>query len=412
MQARPLIAVLAFAASAFVIAGCGSSGGGGGGGGGAVLPTPAATATPPGSTPTPPATPTPPGATPTPNAQSDSIAAMNAAGSPVLADQDLETAQSSPKARGGGPPPNGVCTQLPQGSAAYEFFTRSATSTERIVYYDTACTQMATDVVRTFTPVSSTSETVTRTVTRYLQNGTKVGSRTENITYSNGSFDSYGYPTVDTGLIRSSVSNVTLTPPGGNTFQMTQDDEFIVNTAQSGNILTFCADTAGVNAIGNFGIVAQTDSSNATITQNNDTAGSVTFQMTRLGSLYTNNSSTPMSLVQGTQNTVCPIATPWSSVTGGTTRGSYTMPITITIANINGTAIPQVTTMTVNSATFPNGETLNVVTQGGSITGTLTGPSGTMSTFTVNGWGEGKLYVGPTATWQIDQWHVGGQLTT
>ncbi|HLI95493.1 MAG TPA: hypothetical protein VKT72_05310 [Candidatus Baltobacteraceae bacterium] len=407
MHGRKVLTAAAFLAAATLFAACGTGGSGGGGG----------NPNPPGGG--------NPGPSPTPNYTSDSVNMVNAVGALALSDQDLETANTSPKNGPGGGTPNGQCTYSPQlNHAGYEFFDpdKQGTpgSTERIVFYDHSCTQMAMDVVRVVSNVMPTSETVTRTITRYAQptgtqaTGNQIAQRTEAINYSkvqNG-FDAYGYPNTNAPLIRTSTSTFNLTPPSGKSFTVTQDDEFIAGNQTSATTLAFCADDAGINQAGNYGFATQTDPSGGTITNDasNDTT---TFKMTRMGYSYPSGS---LQLNLGTPNAACPISTPYYTIAGGNTPGQYVLPIQITIGAPIGYPVPPVAAMTVKNASFPNGETLNVQSTNGqnslgqqttAITGTFTNFAGTVSTFTMDAYGSGTLTVNSTGqTLPIQGWHV------
>jgi hypothetical protein len=404
MQGRKALAAAAFIAAASLFAGCGSSGGSGGGGGFNPPPNNGGPSPGPSSSPGPTSSPSP-NPSSSPNLTTDSINAANAAGSPVLSEQDLETAKMSPKNGGGGAPPTGQCTQL--NNAGYEFFQPDKSgdqeSTERIVFYDSGCVQKAMDVVRIVSDQTASTETVTRTITRWSQGQTQLSSRTETTHYSNAQqgFDSYGYPVVDTGLVRESTSTFSLSGP--NAFTVNQNDEFIVGAG--GSPLTFCADNAGLNAKGTAGFQTQTDSSNGTITI--DSSNNIIFTMTRLGLTYQNGQQ--MTLNTGTTNTHCPISTPAYFVSGGH-GAQYTLPLFVKFSGSPSTAIPPVIDMhTVSPATFPNGETLTVATdlQSGSITGTLSNSAGEVSKFIVDGFGDGTLSVDSTGKhYTINSWHV------
>src|SRR5579872_1023568 len=365
MYARKALIAAAFFAAAAFIAACGTGGSGGG------------SPNPPGGG--------NPGPSPTPDLLSDSVNAMNAAGAIALSDQYLEMAQESPKNSGGGPP-NGNCRA--NGDAGFEFFVPDRNhdpySSERLVFYDGNCTptDIALDVVRKYTTLSSTSETVTRNITRWTHgdSNTPVAVRTETINYSGvtDGFDNYGYPNLNAPLTRTSTSTFNLTPHNGSAFTVFQDDEFIAGAPTTGGtVLPFCADTAAVNQAGNYGMQAQTDPSGGTITDNAD--GSATFVMTRQGYSYPSGS---LQLQVGTANKQCPITQPLYSISGGNTPGQYTLPISITVANLNQSVVPQVVNLQTTGASFPNGETLTISTTTTSgivaVNGTLSNLTGTI----------------------------------
>ncbi len=394
MHGRKVLTAAAFVAAATLFAACGTGGGSGGG-----------NPNPPGGN---------PGPSPTPNYSADSVNMVNAVGALALSDQDLEMANTSPKNGGGGGQPNGQCTSSTTlKNAGYEFFqpdkNNDSNSTERIVFYDSGCSQMAMDVVRKVSNETASSETVTRTIIRFSQSGTQTASRSETINYSDvvNGFDAYGYPNTNAPLVRTSTSTFNLTPPNGKSFSVTQDDEFIAGSQTSANTLAFCADDAGINQAGNYGFATQTDPSNGTITNNPD--DSTTFKMTRMGYSYPSGT---MQLNLGTPNTKCPIATPYYTISGGNTPGQYVLPIQITVGAPIGTAMPPIVDLEVKNASFPNGETLNITTQTpgavpSQISGTLTNFAGTVATFTLDSYGSGTLTVNSTGqTLPVQGWHV------
>ncbi len=137
----------------------------------------------------------------------DSINTADAVGSPVKDVSSFNESTNSPASA------SFVRTDVTQQTVGdgtchngVEFFVpdknHDASSTERIDFYDNACTQIARDTVRVYSSTGANSETVARTISLYAMNSsTPQAVRTENVTFSNATFDQYGYPVVADGLI-------------------------------------------------------------------------------------------------------------------------------------------------------------------------------------------------------------------
>lgn len=341
----------------------------------------------------------------------DSINTANALGSPVKDASSYNSATNSPLSinyAGGGAR---SISALGDGSCnnGVEFFAPDkngdANSTERIDFYDNGCTQIARDAVRIYTSTGSNSETVQRTVNLYQLNGTSPEAvRTESVAYSNATFDRFGYPVVADGFARTHEGNLTI--DGAKTID--GDGELVV-AASSGNSATFCSDSAGYNVTGNsllnetFGW--QGMNPNGTRTVNSD--GTVTWQLTRTGTVYT-GAIGALSIQAGTQNTACPISTPMFTLAGGTSKGSYNIPVSVTFSH------GIISNLTVTNASLVNGDTLNVATNSGVgpgdphfISGTLTNGGNTVATFNVDAFGDGTLVVTSSGkAYAIEDWHV------
>lgn len=280
-----------------------------------------------------------------------------------------------------------------------------ANSTERIDFYDNGCTQIARDVVRIFTSTGSNSENVTRTVTLYaLNNSTPEAVRSEAVSFSNATFDQYGYPVVANGFDRVHSGNLTI----GGTKVIDGDGELVVAPSNN-NVTNFCSDGAGFNATGDAALSEtfgwQSLNPSGTRTVNSD--GSVSWSMTRTGTAYT-GAIGALSIQTGTQNTSCPISTPMFTLAGGTAKGSYSIPINATYSH------GILTNLTITNASLVNGDTLNVTTNTGVapsdphfISGTLAKNGTTISNFNVNAWGDGTLVVVASGkAYAIVDWHV------
>jgi len=277
-------------------------------------------------------------------------------------------------------------------------------STESQFFYDGACTEMARDIVRVF-QANGTSETVNQTETQYaLNNATAIATRTSTITFANGTYDSNGFPIVANGFARS--ANGTLAVGPSKTIQF--GDELVV-AAGTGGVNSFCGDSAGFNQTGiaalneTFGWQGMTNGGTRTV--NSD--GSVTWQTTRSGST-SKGAIGSLSIATGTANTACPISTPQFTLAGGTSQGSYTLPVTTQF--LHG----ELVSLTVSNATLANGNTLNVTTNSSLsptndqfITGTVTNGTTQIATFNVDTFGDGTLTVTSNgAQYVMDDWHV------
>ena len=120
-----------------------------------------------------------------------------------------------------------------------------ANSTEEQYFYDSACAQLARDIVRIFN-VNGTSETVNRTEKQYaINNATPTAQRTDSVSFINGTYDKNGFPSAAAGFARSAAGELDLA--GAKT---TVDDDELVVMPASGNTSAFCGDAAGYNATG------------------------------------------------------------------------------------------------------------------------------------------------------------------
>ncbi len=278
-------------------------------------------------------------------------------------------------------------------------------STEEQYFYDSACSELARDVVRIYA-ITGTSETVNRTESQYaINNSTAIASRTSTVTYLNGTYGSNGYPVVADGFARDAASSTNIA--GSKT--IVGDDELVMQAGSNGSN-AWCGDSAGYNATG---IASLNETfgwqggvlSGGTRTLNND--GSVTWTATHTGSVFTGAIGS-LSIAVGSENTTCLVATPQYTLSGGTSQGSYSIPVTTTYMH------GELTNLTVTNAQLANGNTLNVTTNSGVsntvsnfITGTISNGSTQIATFAVDGFGDGTLTVTPSGTqYVIDDWHV------
>jgi hypothetical protein len=277
-------------------------------------------------------------------------------------------------------------------------------STEEQYFYDSACAQIARDVVRIYN-ISGSSETLNRTEKQYaINNATSTAQRTTTVSFLNGTYDAHGFPIAADGFNRSATSELDIA--GSKTLL---DDNELVMMPSSTSVNAFCSDAAGYNATG-FAALNETfgnqgGSSNGSRTINND--GSVTWQSTNTGTAY-KGAIGSFGINIGAPNTSCPIATPEYSLQGGTAVGTYSIPVTVTFDH------GLLTNLTVTSATLANGNTLDVTTNSGVspqnnqfITGIISNSGTQLATFAINTFGDGTLTVTKTgAQFVINDWHV------
>lgn len=342
----------------------------------------------------------------------DSINTANDVGSPMKDIGSYNEATGSPLQIAGRVTTDAVAVKLAGDGTCkngVEFFAPDkkgdANSTERIVFYDNACTQMQSDAVRVYTSTGSTSETVQRTVSRYqLNSSTPSSVRTETVNYLNATFDQFGYPVYKNGFDRTHTGELDVN--GVKTIDA--DGEFVLLPFGSSSS-TFCGDSAGFNATGDaslnetFGWAGMIPTGTRTV--NSD--GSISWNLTHEGNTYT-GAIGGLSVQAGVQNTNCPIATPMFTLAGGTLKGQYNIPIQATYAN------GVLSNLTISNATLSNGDTLNVQTNSGVspgdehfISGTLAKSGTAIASFNVNAFGDGTLVVASSGkAYTIEDWHV------
>jgi hypothetical protein len=279
-------------------------------------------------------------------------------------------------------------------------------STETKLFYDLACTDLARDTVRIYTASSSTAESVSRSEMLYaMNNGTPIATRTSTEAIAGATFDSFGFPIAADGFTRSATSQLAIA--GSKT--ISSGDELVMQAATS-DTNGFCDDSAGFSVTGSTslgetfgwagGVLA-----GGTRTVNSD--GSVTWTATHAGTGY----KAPiggLSLAVGTLNTSCPIATPAFTLAGGTSDGTYSIPV---VASFKSGILQS---LTVTNATLSNGNTLSISTTPGAlpssssfITGTISQSGTQVATFSVDAFGDGVLTVTKTgAQFVITDWHV------
>jgi len=357
------------------------------------------------------APPGPPGLTP--QAQSeDAVNAANGVGTPIHDTAISNETMSSPLQSG-----DRVVEDAPgiqaagDGScnAGVEFFSpdrkRDANSTERIVFYDNACTKTQSDTVRLFASTGPSSESVTLMQSRYpLGSATPSSVRSERTAFSNATFDKFGYPIYKNGFARSQIAELDVN--GSKT--LVDDGELVVKPA-GGNASVYCSDSAGYNVTGDatlketFGWSGLVFSGTRTV--NND--GSISWSFTHGGTSYA-GAIGALSVQSGNQNTNCPIGAPMFKLAGGTAKGSYVFPIQSTYKN------GVLADLSIANATLSNGETLNVRTNSALpasdphfVSGSLSKGAALLATFNVNAFGDGTLVVTSTGKpYHMEDWHV------
>jgi hypothetical protein len=322
--------------------------------------------------------------------------------------EDTTTAHDTAIASGRGG--TGVCRNGFEFNVNYND-TGNPVSTEAKYFFNRACTELARDVVRTWMPgASAGSETVLRTATNYAVNdATPIAVRTSTLNYSNGSFDKLGYTYFSPGFHLESSNQLKI----GTTKSISSDFEMVMEPAASGsNVNEYCTDSAGFNEIpvvklneefgwsgGAFGSPVNTRTQLA--------KHEATWVSTHTGTAYS-GAVGALSINAGSANSTCPITAPLYTLVGGTSNGTYTIPVTVTFDR------GVIRNLTVTNASLRNGDTLNVSTNTNLlptapdfIRGTITSGSTTVATFDVNAFGQGILTVTKTGNqFVISDWHV------
>jgi hypothetical protein len=282
-------------------------------------------------------------------------------------------------------------------------------STEAKYFYNQACTELARDVLRTWMPgANAGTETVLKTATDYAPNNSSpISVRTSTLNYSNATFNKLGYTDFGPGFDLQSSSQLKI-----GTSKSISSDQAMVMEPSSNNVNNYCTDSAGFNEIpvaklneefgwsgGAFG--------NPQNTRTQLAPDSATWSSTHTGTAYS-GASGALSISVGSPNTGCPITTPEFTLSGGTSNGVYTIPLTVTF--IRGV----ISDLTVSNASLHNGDTLNVTTNtnllpssSNFINGRVSSGSTTLATFSVNAFGNGTLTVTKTGNqFVIVAWHL------
>lgn len=283
--------------------------------------------------------------------------------------------------------------------------------TESKYFFDKGCTELARDAVRTWTAGGSAgSETVMKTASDYaLGNSTPISVKNSTLNYANGAFNNLGYTEFTDGFVLEANSQLKI----GTTKSISSNLEMVMQPASGSNVNDYCTDSAGFNEIPvakldkEFGWSGGAFGSPTMNTRTQDSAQSATWTSTHTGTAYS-GASGALSIATGSPNGSCPIATPNYTLAGGTSDGTYTIPITVTFDD------GVIRDLTISNATLHNGDTLNVATNvqalpasADFIHGTIASGSTTVATFNVNAFGHGILTVTKTGNqFVIVDWHV------
>jgi hypothetical protein len=339
-------------------------------------------------------------------AQSETaIMAANALGNPIksLTQFNADTISAGAAAQTQSATPNGTC------NAGVKFWSPDKAgqpnSTQQDFFYNANCTGgIARDVLRIFVPNGS-SETLTTTATMYALGAAGSSAvRTDASVISHATFNANGYAIAADGFDRESSGSLNIA--GSRTIN--SDYELIMQPA-SGDVNSFCSDSAGYNATGipsldeTFGWQGGVNNG----TRINNGSGSITWSATHAGTSFKGPIG-GLSIAPGTFNTACPITTPAYSLTGGTAGGSYSLPVTATYTH------GILTALSVANGMLANGNTLNAASSSSLppgnpqfITGAVTNGGTTIASFAVDAFGDGTLTVTKNGSvFAITDWHV------
>jgi hypothetical protein len=344
-------------------------------------------------------------------AQSEAVVSdANAVGSPLKNFADFDKSIGTSSVSGVGTSARTRADATGTCNNGVEFFAPDqngdADSTETIDFYDSACTEKARDIVRVYAPTSASSETVAVTESLFAAgNATAIATRTSSHTISNATFNKYGYPEPADGF--DLVQNDTLTIAEAKT--ISSGSELVMEPASSGTN-AFCSDSSGFNDTG-FPKLGETFGwqggvlSGGSRTVNSD--NSVTWTATHAGTTF-KGAIGALSIATGAQNSTCPIATPMFTLAGGTSTGTYSIPVVATYSH------GMLESLTISNATLSNGTALSVATNSsvppsapGYITGTISKGTTQIATFALDAFGDGTLTQTATgAQYVITDWHV------
>jgi hypothetical protein len=345
-----------------------------------------------------------------PQSSEEGIAATNAAGVSAKSLTDFNTDTVSPivstqtDVRGISSAGSGVCHNGQEFWAPDKNGTTNSTETQ--YFYDSACTQLARDMVRVYTPIGTNAETLSRTTTLYPSGSASASAvRTDSVVILNAQFNAFGFPLAATGYSRSVTGELNLA--GVKT--IVSDNEIVMAPA-SGAVNAFCGDSAGYNATGFAALNAtlgwNSVLSGATRTVHSD--GSITYAMTHAGTAFSGPIGS-LSIAPGAQNSACPISKPMFTLAGGTALGSYNYPVVVTYM---GGIIQN---FSITNGQAANGDTINASTNTSLpptnpqyITATITNPSAvTVATIAVDAFGDGSVtIVSSGKQFTITDWHV------
>ena len=331
------------------------------------------------------------------------IAVTDAVGSRVrdVSDQNEEFAQGAAR---GSLPANGTCVD------GIQFFAPDrhgdVNSTETLNFYDANCRALARDAVRQYATTGSNSERVTQTVYFDTRNTTAGPTAVRRTTaqISNATIGRYGFPAAADGFARNEQSQLTI----GSKKQILAGSEIVMRPSGS-NVKAYCQDSAGYNAVGTpsldatFGWQGGTLSTRSA-TRTNDGHGFFTWSSTQSGEVFEGPIGS-LSIAAATANSACPIATPAYTLTGGTAKGAYAIPIVIRFF------YSQLRSVAIREATVGNGLRLNVSTTernaGTLIGGVISAGTTRVASFAANAFGNGALTITSTgAEYPIVDWNV------
>jgi hypothetical protein len=276
---------------------------------------------------------------------------------------------------------NGIAVYVPDRAG-------DPNSSEIRFFYDRACTKLARDTVRLYTPGAAGSETVALSVSNYSWRAALVSTRTATAHFSNATFGKNGYPVAASGYVRQASSTLTV----GASRRVIVGGSEVVLEPSSGNVNAFCGDSAAYNSIGVTSTGTTFGWSGGTLSGGTRTAnanGSVTWAGTHAGTVYQGPIGS-IELATGTPNTSCPITTPAYTLTGGTVKNGSTSAISVTY--LHGAIL----NLTIARASLSGGYTLSVTTNTTLwptnpqyITGIVDKNGAHVATLSVNAFGDG-----------------------
>jgi hypothetical protein len=370
------------------------------------------------TTPSAPSSPSPGGASPASYSE-QSISTANALGTSVKTVAEFEKGITpASKSIAGGLRPMSASTMACTNGFMYLVPDSNGdlNSTEAKYYYDSACTQLARDIVRIFTPAtqgaSSATELVSVTESQYAQgNSSAIATRTESVEYtapSTSDFDSNGYPRTSAGYQRTANDLLTLAGSSAGQKTIASSSELVMTAAAAPGQNAYCSDSAQFNMTGipslneTFGSAGGVGNGSRTVNAD----GSVTWSGTHAGTSY-KGAIGSLSIVTGsTPNAACPLSAPLYTLAGGTSVGAYSIPVNATFMH------GLLTSLTVTGAQLANGNTLNITSSGtpassSFVTGTISNGAAQIATFTCDAFGDGTLTVTKNGTQYVMQdWHV------
>lgn len=279
-------------------------------------------------------------------------------------------------------------------------------STETLVFYNQACSSLAVDDVRIYTPTGPRSETVHHTAAFYAPGSSAaIAVATSTSSISNATIGHFGLPDVAGGFASLTAARVVV----GKSQVLATAGEFVMMPG-SRSSTAFCGDSAGYDPAGIVSLDSTFGWQGGVLSGGTRTAegnGFITWSANPSGTAY-GGPIGALSLTSGTQNVSCPIARPDFALAGGTALGTYTIPISATFHR------GRIWNITVRGAVLPDGDTLSVKTNQARhqvshdyISGAISAGRTSVATFAVNAFGNGTLTVTSTgAQYKIADWIV------